>query len=152
MAEIQIEVKGLKELRARFAKMPSKYNAAMRKTMEASLFVLQENVPPYPPPPSGSTYRRTGTVGRSLGVGMAGRPVGQPDIKKVTGRVGSNFVGTFGTRLNYAPYVIGEREQARAHKGRWWTMLTIAKNATPKIIQVFEALTVELARFLDSGR
>jgi hypothetical protein len=150
MADVSIEVKGLAELRTRFQKMPDRFNKGLRKTLDASLVILHENVPKYPAPPPDSTYIRTATLGRTLGVSMAGTKAGSPDIYTVK-PAGGYQVATFGTRLNYAPYVIGEREQAKVHQGRWWTLLTVAKRSTRQITQAFEAFAKALADYLDKG-
>jgi hypothetical protein len=94
-------------------------------------------VPPYPPPPQDSGYRRTGTLGRSLGVGYGGGKTGKPSIYGIKGG-GRNIEGRFGTNLEYAPYVIDAQRQAKIHKGRWWTMDTIKQKAEAKIKKIWE--------------
>ena len=144
---IRIEVEGLTELRQRFADFPRKFTAGMRKALEASLLVLWENVPPYPS--RQSDYRRTGTLGRTLGVGESGGREGKPDIYQVIKLGGDMDAGEFGTRLDYARYVIGDGEQAWFHQPYWWTMSDIAEGAEDKIIQVFDQLAEALAAWLD---
>ena len=141
MADVTIEIEGLKELIDKFDKLPNEVQQTLVKMMYVSLDTLQENVPPYisqvvPP----EVYRRTGTLGRSLGSGMAGGKVGKPTVYSVRG-TGKDTVGEFGTNLSYAPYVISPERQAYMHKpgykGRpgWWTLNTIKDKALPKIIQ-----------------
>jgi len=119
--------------------------------MQASLNVLHENVQPYPAPPPDSTYRRTGTLGRTLGSSESGGESGKPQIFEVK-QMGHEVTGRFGTKLEYAPYVIGEGEQAEVHKGRWWTVKTIAEKAKAKIDRIWQAVGDALARYLEKGR
>ena len=146
-AEVRIE--GLEPLRRRFAQFPRVYRREVRATLNASLGVLWENVPEYPPQPQGSTYNRTGMLGRSLGSGMGGGRSGrQPDIYQVR-RQGPNMdAGEFGTRLEYAPFVIGDQSQ-QPQNSHWWTITDIAKNSQQKILKLFREMAQDLARFLE---
>jgi hypothetical protein len=137
-----ITVIGLDELRQRFRAFPEKFRAGVAKALEASLLVLWENVPPYPAPPPDSDYRRTGTLGRTLGAGGA-----KPDIYAVK-QEGGYWVGEFGTNLEYAPYVIGDETQAHQN-AHWWTMSVIGEKAEEKILAVFDMLAEKLAAWLD---
>lgn len=150
MAGQAIEVRGLDELITRMRAFPGKLAQVMAVAMSASLNTFWENVPPYPPPPETSTYRRTGTLGRTLGSSEAGGTSGgQPEIYAIR-RFGSGHMeGRFGTRLEYAEYVIGEGTQARMHSGRWWTMKTIAEKAKEKINRIWQDVGNKLAAFLD---
>lgn len=143
----QIEVRGLKELQARMKQFPEQLNAAQEKTMEASLLTLWENVPPYPRISFNSSYRRTGTLGRSLGSSEGGGKGGKPSIYE-TKKLGSGYEGRFGTDLSYAQYVIGDTTQA-AHMGYWWQMKDIAAKAETKIVRLWQTLADKLAKFLD---
>lgn len=148
MTETVIEVKGLKELLARMQKYPVESAKAQALTMSAALITLWENVPPYPPAPPSSAYDRTGTLGKTLGVGESGGVSGNPDIYTVK-PLGGGFEGRFGTKLSYAEYVIGDDTQAAVHQGRWWTMQVVANKASEKIVRLFNTLAEKLARFLD---
>lgn len=144
-----IEVRGLRELIKRMQAFPQQMEAAAKTTMDAALLTLWENVPEYPDPPQNSTYRRTGTLGRTLGSSEAGGKGGKPDVYLTRKLGGGNIEGRFGTKLEYAPYVIGDDTQADVHKGRWWTMKTIAENASEKIERLFNTLADKLAAFLE---
>lgn len=149
--ETKIEVRGLKEIIARFGKLPQKVQQALRVNMEASLHTLTENVPPYPEKSDSSTYRRTGTLGRTLGSSMEGGASGEkPSIFEVKS-LGSGVAGRWGTKTEYAPYVIGETEQAWMHKGRWWTVKVVAEKAKEKIVRIWNNVGDALARFLEKG-
>jgi hypothetical protein len=148
---ISLEVEGLDELREKYKDAPERFRAGIFKATEGSLLVLHENVPPYPTAKPDSTYTRTGTLGRTLGSSFGGGASGgKPDIYEVR-QQGSDVIGEFGTRLVYAPYVIGEQEQAAQHRGRWWTIKTIAERAQAKIERVFQIAAEELAKWLDAN-
>ena len=144
---VRMEVTGLEELRMRMRQFPQKYSAAVRVTLRASLLKLHENVEPYPAPPPESTYERTGTLGRTLGSGMSGGNFGQPDIFDVFEQGGNMDRAEFGTRLGYAPFVIGEKQAENL--SHWWTMEGLAEKSKPAIIRLFQLMAKKLARFLD---
>ena len=78
-----VEIRNLEEIQERMKQAPRKFIAVIAETIKASLFVFWENVPPYVPAPATSTYNRTGTMGRTLGVSQSGQKLGQPDIFEV---------------------------------------------------------------------
>ena len=138
---VTIEVKFTpSNLAQRMQKYPKELEREMEKTMKQSLVHIQGSVPAYPPPPPGSSYIRTGTLGRSIGIG------GRAEIYEVK-RIGGGYEARLGTRLSYAPYVIGE-DQASMHAGRWWTMKTVASKATPGIERLFRAMSERLVAYL----
>jgi hypothetical protein len=146
----RIVVEGLDPLIERFKEHPRKLYGEIRTTMNAALLVLWESVPGYPPPPEGSDYRRTGTLGRTLGSGEAGGNLGgTPDIYELKNS-GVLFEGSFGTRLKYAPYVIGDRNDEQAgHMRHWWTIpQTVVEKAAPKIERLFVVMNEALAKWL----
>lgn len=147
----QIEGNGLDELMRRFKDFPRKYSAAVKKTLQASLIILQGSAPGYPSPRSGSRYRRTGTLGGSLGISERGARMGTPEIFEVR-KAGGFQEARYGTRLKYAQHVVGEN-QAWMHQGRWWTVPgDVLRRAMPKIASAFKVLTERLAAYLDRGR
>lgn len=137
---ISEEVKALSE---RFEQFPAVFQREAEPVMYASMEVLHENVPPYPTVPNPT---RTGTLGRTLGASMEGGALGRPQVFEVK-QLGTGFTGTFGTNLDYAPYVIGDDTQAWMHY-RWWTMKDIAQAATGKIIELWTSLMDDLAAWL----
>ena len=68
--------------------------------------------------------------------------------------------GEFGTNLEYAPYVIGDRDtvegevgQTKTHRDNgWWTLTEVGERAVPKIKLAFEAMARGLATWLDGKR
>jgi hypothetical protein len=143
-----IEIRGLNEILARMKAYPKKLADSVKVTMQAALLTLWENVPAYPPPPEDSTYVRTGTLGRTLGSGEGGgKGSGQPDVYEVR-ELGSAWEGHFGTNLEYAPFVIGDEEQA-GHMQHWWKISVIKERAQEKIERLFATLGEKLAAFLE---
>ena len=140
---------GLEELQAKLAKFPGVFSRALMTTMEAVLYKVWEFVPPYPPPPPNSTYRRTGLLGRSLGVSEGGHKMGKPGIFEVRKRGASAMSASFGTRLGYAPDVIGESQKSQ-FTGRWWTLGGVARMAEAATIKLFENMARELAAYLSN--
>ena len=148
MPEVRFEVEGFDELRKKYQKAPEKFDKAIETTMDASLLVLHENVPPYPE--RESSYVRTGTLGKSFGADLKGGKQGKADIYEVK-QEGKYIVGEFGSKLKYAPYVVSETKQARIHQGIWWTIIKIAKNSQRKIEGLFRIAAEELAKWLDEN-
>lgn len=145
---VRLEIDGIEPLRERMKAFPRKFNALIIETLKTALIDLQGSVPPYPAQKEDSAYRRTGTLGRTLGASQYGKPEGKPDIFEIRQEGDKKFTGYFGTRLGYAPHVIGFKTQSGVHKGRWWTIMTVAKRAAPKIQKRFQAMAERLAKWL----
>lgn len=99
---------------------PAEAMKAAEIAMKAAVTVLHESLPGYPPPPEGSTYVRTGTLGR-----------GWTESVEVTRPW--EVVGSLGTNVPYAPWVVGPdfpgeeiqgrtMYQAKVHVDRWWQL------------------------------
>jgi len=140
---ITVKIEGLDEIHQRMAKYPGKFEQVIDKTLDTTLLTVHQAVPPYPV--YASTYRRTGTLGKTL------TPGGPNNINEK--EFGSNmFSATFGTRLEYAPYVVGETTQAK-HMKHWWTLDgTVLRNVAPKVQRLFERAAQRMAAWLDGKR
>lgn len=138
------------DLIQRMQRYPAQLDAAMQKTAKAAILTVHENVPPYPRRPN-SSYRRTGTLGRSLGVGQGGGPIGSADIMQVKRLGTGQYEGTFGSRLSYAPDVVGDPGQKPIHKGIWWTITDVANRAAPKVVRLYEEVSKQMVKFLEGG-
>ena len=132
MTNIEIDIRGLDRAIEKLKKFPGALQSVWKDRMEMSLLELWSAVRPYPPKPPTSKYKRTGTLGRSIGSGMAGGKADKPTVYSIKGS-GTDMQGHFGTNLSYAKYVIDPERQAYMHQGRWWTMESIKKDAMPKI-------------------
>jgi len=129
------------DLLQRMAKYPKELDREMNKTTEAAVLHVHGSVPPYPAIPAGSSYARTLTLGRSLAIGD-----GQ-NIKTVKRLGQGRYEGRFGTRLYYAPHVIGTLTQAR-HMKHWWTMKTVKDKAQAGIQKLFDKMAGRMVKFL----
>ena len=139
----EIEVKGLQELINKVGRITPEIQRAMDKTMEASLNTLHENVPSYPRKPEASSYIRTGTLGKSIGMNNA-----KPTVYSIKGS-GAKIEGRFGTDLSYAKYVIDPDRQAYMHRGRWWTTENIVKASKSKILRLWDKMIQIVKRRLN---
>lgn len=112
-----LELTGFDDLEALIEKLPELALAAGEVGMQRALLFLHGQLPPYPPQRAGATYRRTGTLGR----GFTTQTTRFPDA----------VLGEIGTRVAYAPWVVGPRYpgteirgrvmyQARGNRRLWW--------------------------------
>nr|NIV28452.1 hypothetical protein [Anaerolineae bacterium] len=100
------------------------------KTMEKHLSValdgaadlIRADIKKYPAPPAGSSYQRTGTLGRSW-------------AKKVNR---SALRAVIGSNVAYAPYVQDQDRQAWMHKGRWQTAQGVARDQARNVQRFIE--------------
>lgn len=150
---ISAEWRNLDETIAKYARIEREMPAALTKTMTRAVIYAQGQIPAYPSPPGGSTYRRTGTLGRvvtsfpghsgprNIG-GGAGDNGGQPLTRVET--ISGGVRGVIGGRLEYLPYVIGEGAQARTHQGRWWMLEKVVRDAKGGIVKLFRADIMKL--------
>lgn len=120
---MQITITGIDELINRLGQAQS--NDVLRTPMIAALALLQGRLATYPSPPENSSYRRTTTLGPSWNMGQ---PVSL---------AGGGIQGVIGTKLTYAPYVMGHGQQARIHQGRWPTEEQIAREEEGRIRALF---------------
>jgi hypothetical protein len=95
--------------------------------LDRGAFRVEAGMKVYPPPPSGSTYVRTGTLGRR----WTTKPIRE-----------ANTVGReIGNNTDYGPVVQSEELQAYTHRGRWQTDADVLRRETPAIVRdVDEAL------------
>lgn len=112
--------------------------AAMGGTMKEAVLYVHSQVPPYPAPPPASTYRRTGTLGRTVTTMQGAEPSALSRVE--VGALGGSVVGVIGTRLHYATEVISEGEQIKVHAGRWWTLQGVVKNSWSGIVDIFKRM------------
>lgn len=123
MADFTVTLTGLDEVLKRLDE--KKIRRAAEDGMAKGMLYVHSTVPPYPAPPAMSSYRRTGTLGRS--------------ITTETRAKGGDIEGVIGTNIDYAPYVISETEQARVHKGRWWTLHDVVRKAAAQVVEFIRA-------------
>ena len=123
---MEIEITGLEYLMRLLGVAAS--NEMLRAPMVASLALLHGRLATYPTPLTNSSYRRTGTLGRSWTTAISAISDG------IRGEVGNN--------VGYAPYVQGgaatEPNQAWMHAGRWQTDVQVMQQSEAQIRALFE--------------
>lgn len=153
MSGYRIEFRGLKEYDAKLGRIESQMPDNLKKLMVKSIIYAQGQIPSYPSPPAGSTYRRTGTLGRVVtafpgvhggrSLGGGGGDNGGTPLTRVE-MMGGGVRGVVGGRLKYLPYVVDEDAQAYMHRGRWWTLQSVIKGATRGIVSIFRGGVLDL--------
>lgn len=131
---LQIKLTGDRHLADKLQKMARQYPELSQKAMRDSLLYLQAHTPGYPPAPPNSSYRRTGTLGRSVTSLAANNP---DALTRVEPLGGGNIRGLWGTRVVYAPQVIGRGQQRPAFARRWWTLEDVAEKNRPGVINIW---------------
>jgi len=119
---LQIEVFGVPEALAKLT--PLEQTAFLEGTLFRAATIIQGELAQYPSQPSGTTYRRTGTLGRRW------------TSRKDTG--GDQIAVEVGNNTEYAPYVMGQGTQARWNS-HWQTDAQIAESALPTIQTMIQA-------------
>jgi hypothetical protein len=97
-----------REVRNMLERAPGRINRALRAGMDDATLLLLREQKTYPPQRTGSTYRRTGTLGRSW--------------SRTVETQGNTVIGEVGSNSNMAPYnrqVQDADRQSRIHRGRW---------------------------------
>ena len=93
--------------------------------MNQSLALLQDDIADYPPKPSHSTYRRTGTLGRRWTTAIQ--------------KLGSGIRGRLGNNTAYAPWVQSATQQVSFHKRTGWkTDEQVTDNNRDRIERIFQ--------------
>lgn len=135
---MKIVVRGLDQLNRKLDGITRDVQPALRKATEKAVLYAHGQVPEYPAPPDGSTYRRTGTLGREIGTEVRG--------------LGKEIVGVLGTTTVYAPWVISSEAignrgpQAKVHKGRWYTLQGVVIKAKDGIVKIYERAIHDLIK------
>ena len=107
---------------------PKEMEEALRTGLRGAADLIRADIKTYPPAPAGSSYVRTGTLGRSW-------------ASKV-----SKLEAIIGNVTAYARYVQGADTQAWMHRGRWRTTAQVAKARTADVQKLLEAAISRWAR------
>lgn len=132
---VRLEVEGAKELIRLMKQFPDVVKREIRTVMDKGLLLMQADAADYPPPPPGSTYRRTGTLGR-LWTSAQHRFTVKGDVLE----------GRIGNATPYAHEVQSAASQAVYHQGRWKTVEQIMEEAGPEINELLDQAGRNLAR------
>jgi len=102
------------------------------RPMQRAVYLLQNRMANYPAQRAGSSYVRTGTLGRLWTTKV------ESSATRVTGLVGN--------KLEYAPFVQSRQLQSRVHRGRWQTEMDVIERSEREIIGLFRAAIEEAVR------
>lgn len=125
-----ITIKGVDKLSAKLTK--AQRNDVLVPPTRRAVQVLEGAMKVYPAQHAGSSYIRTGTLGRRWTTNVRPRRDG------VEGRVGNN--------TQYAPFVQADRFQARVHQGRWQTDVDVVRQHERAIVADFERAIAKALR------
>lgn len=122
--QFTLRVENEKEVKRIFRRLPGLLRRHLKRAMETSVKYIRGEADDYPPPPEGSSYTRTGTLGRRW-------------TTRVESPVGS-VRGILDNPTSYAPYVQGDEDQAWMHVGRWRTIGAIVEKNEKTLLAFFE--------------
>lgn len=122
MAESNISIEGLDRVLKKLNYTADQLRRAMITPMKRAMYHVKGSIPPYPVVPAGSTYSRTGLLGRSYKTRVESR--------------GSNTVGVLGTAVSYSPYVVDEEQQVWYNR-HWYTLQKVVRDDIPAIVRIF---------------
>jgi len=135
---MKLEIKGMDKLSKELGRIGTEIKPALVQATRRAILYVHSEVPPYPPPPPLSTYRRTEKMGASIST----------EVREL----GSTIVGVIGTPIVYAPWVISDQAvgkrgpQAWMHKGRWWTLQGVVMKAKDVIVKIYEQAVHDLIK------
>lgn len=111
---------------------------ALGSASEEALLGIIPDLARYPAQPAGSTYRRTGQLGR---LWTSAKPSWQAS--------NSGFIGTLGNATSHGPYVQGD-EQAASNR-HWETAADVLDGHAAEIVGIFTDTLVDAAKQLERG-
>jgi hypothetical protein len=122
VVEYSLEIENEEQLKRLLRELPRVLNKHLITAGKKSALAIQSRAATYPPPPTNSSYLRTGTLGRRWGI----------EGPKASGDGVTTLVQN---PTSYGPYVMGEDEQAAVHRGRWATLKQIAEQAERQVVE-----------------
>ncbi len=117
------------EVIAALERSPELLREALKLAAQKWLLRRQAELARYPAPPANSSYRRTGTLGRTW---TSAKP-------SYAGTNGTTFQAKVGNATPYGPYVQGDPKkkpgQAKIHQGRWSNVPQVEQDAALELEQ-----------------
>ncbi|HUV82854.1 MAG TPA: hypothetical protein VMW53_07265 [archaeon] len=137
---MEYTIKGLDKLNKKLKGMSGpELKKELTDTTQKALFYVHGTVPPYPAPPVGSTYKRTGTLGRGINT----------QVKTIGGEI----AGVIGSPTVYAPWVISSKAvdevgpQTSVHKRTgWYTLQSVVEKARKTVVDFYDKMVKRLIR------
>jgi hypothetical protein len=118
---VVVEVRGLDEAQRR---LDANLDRVLRRGTRRAIEHVRAVLATYPPKPPGSTYDRTGSLGRAWAVEVRG--------------LAGNIVGIAGNTMPYAPKVQDLQEQRDVHRGRWPTVQGVVQKEAGSITNIYQ--------------
>ena len=118
---VSIRIMGIPELQR---KLGQNWTQVLHAPMQKSVLLVQRDMADYPSQRPGSSYVRTGTLGRTW-------------TTEVT-ETGNGVQGKVGNRTEYAPLVQSERFQRPIFRGQWQTDDAVLERDMPRIERFFQ--------------
>ena len=112
----------------------------VEQAASAALLSLVPALADYPAAQASSTYRRSGTLGRTW---TAARPEWAP--------IASGFEASLGNATPYGPWVQDSDLQAKMHRGRWKSDVQVVEQHEGEIARYFDAALDDIVRALDQA-
>lgn len=135
-----VRYEGLDELLKRLDTAHPLVQRELLRAMTRAVHGELGRMPAYPVQRAGSSYRRTGLLGRSLTGLIGSAPGAASEVQTVSDGV----QGVVGTAVGYGPQVIG-RQQAPAHAGRWWMLESVVMSHATQINAEFAEAGTRIA-------
>lgn len=142
---IEIEIKGLAAIEQALASYPAIVGPMLEETCKAALLSLVPDLKTYPPPPSGSRYRRTNNLARGWGADSEYR---FDDSGPYFTAILANVLALTPSGENYGPYVQDAIEQS-PYNHHWATVQDILQNNQSTLDAYFTALLQRIAARLE---
>jgi hypothetical protein len=133
---LKVKVTGLDRLQRQLQRLGRDWPREIEKGGEKALYYVWGEIPPYPPPPPDSTYRRTGTLGRTLTTRRGRTPGALGEVRAFAEQI--RIVA--GSAIPYADLVVGA-QQARVHRERWWKLTTVVKDVMGDVTRILQQAT-----------
>lgn len=115
---IRIKIRGLEDLDRKLGAVVREFPQFLSHSTTAAVLYVHSKMPKYPAQPAGSTYRRTGTLGRSVTTMQGSAPGALSRVESSFGDV----KGIVGTRIRYATWVIDRENQTPNFRAYWWNL------------------------------
>ena len=147
----ELEIKGLDELLAALERLGRDVEKELTPAVEKAMRHLWQELPSYPPKPQPGAASKYWTVKQrrwffaALRDGRIQVPYKRQRARGLDGSlsmevrsVAGEITGLMGPSMPYAPYVVGEGEQARIHQDRWWIFQNEIEKHLPGAIGILE--------------
>lgn len=130
--DVSVEILGVEKVEKYFKELGRDFKPALRKLSKDVSLYVHSQIPSYPTARPTSTYRRTGTLGRTI----------YADTKETNNK--RYFQSIIGSNREYAPWTISEDKnrhgngpQAWFHKRRWYTLQEVARKSSRAVYRIY---------------